>query len=82
MNNQTNPGQGPKYTLDIEGTPHQWDQSTITMEQIAVLGGWDVSEGVIEVDKDNNERTLAPGETVEIKPGLGFSKKYKWKRGQ
>jgi hypothetical protein len=72
---------GPKYTLNIEGQDIPWDSDTITTEQIAELGGWNVSQGVIEVDKDNNERTLAPGEVVEIKPGQGFGKKHKWKRG-
>ena len=72
---------GPKYTLDIEGNAVPWDQDTISVEQIAELGGWDISQGVIEIDKDNNERTLSPGEIVEIKPGQGFSKKHKWKRG-
>ncbi len=73
--------EGPKYFLDIEGQEIPWDQDTITTEQIAELGGWDISQGVIEVDKDNNERTLAPGEIIEIKPGHGFGKKHKWKRG-
>jgi hypothetical protein len=72
---------GPKYTLNIEGQHIPWESDTITTEQIAELGGWNVSQGVIEVDKDNNERTLAPGEVVEIKPGQGFGKKHKWKRG-
>lgn len=72
---------GPKYFLDIEGTEVPWDQPTITTEQIAELGGWDISQGVIEIDADNNERTLAPNEVIEIKPGHGFSKKHKWKRG-
>lgn len=72
---------GPKYTLVIEGKEYPWDADTITTEQIAQLGGWDISQGVIEVDKDNNERTLAPGEVIELKPGLGFGKKHKWKRG-
>jgi len=76
-----NPGKGPKYFLNIEGVEYRWDQDTITTEQIAELGGWDVSLGVIEIDKDNNERTLAPGEVVELKPGMGFGKKHKWKRG-
>ena len=71
----------PKYLLEVEGTTYPWDDDTITTEQIAQLGGWDVSQGVIEVDKDNNERTLAPGEVVELKPGHGFGKKHKWKRG-
>ncbi|WP_405232051.1 multiubiquitin domain-containing protein [Lentisalinibacter salinarum] len=72
---------GPKYFLNIEGAEYQWDEPTITTEQIAEVGGWDVSQGVIEVDKDNNERTLSPGEVVELKPGKGFGKKHKWKRG-
>jgi hypothetical protein len=74
-------GQGPKYFLDIEGKEVPWDRDTITTEEIAALGGWDVSQGVIEVDDDNNERTLQPGQIVEIKPGHGFGKKHKWKRG-
>lgn len=72
---------GPKYVLNIEGNDVPWDQDTITTEQIAQLGGWDLSQGVIEIDKDNNERTLTAGEIIEIKPGHGFGKKHKWKRG-
>lgn len=72
---------GPKYALDIEGTLHPWDSETITTEQIIALGGWDPQLGVIEIDKDNNERTLQPGEVVQLRPGLGFSKKVQWKRG-
>jgi hypothetical protein len=73
--------QGPKYFLYIEGEEIPWDQDTITTEQIAEIGGWNAAQGVIEVDAENNERTLAPGEVVEIKPGHGFGKKHKWKRG-
>lgn len=72
---------GPKYILNIEGNEVPWDQNTITTEQIAELGGWNVSQGVIEVDQHNNERPLEPGEIVEIKPGHGFGKKHLWKRG-
>jgi hypothetical protein len=72
---------GPKYYVNVEGTEYPWDESTISTEQIADLGGWDPSIGVIEIDKDNNERTLKPGEVVELKPGHGFAKKVRWKRG-
>jgi hypothetical protein len=73
---------GPKYQLNIEGVGLvPWDKDTITTEEIADLGGWDVSQGVVEVDADNNERTLAPHEVVDLKPGLGFGKKHRWKRG-
>lgn len=72
---------GKKFFVNIEGNELPWYQDTITTEQIAQLGGWDVSQGVIEVDDDNNERTLQPGEVIQLKPGHGFGKKHKWKRG-
>lgn len=76
------PGQGPKYYVNIEGTQHPWDSSTITVGEIVALGGWDLSQGVIEIDlKTNEQRTLQPEETVELKPGQGFAKKHLFKRG-
>lgn len=74
-------GQGPKFFLDIEGVVKPWDEWTITTEQIIALGGWDPSLGALLIDADNNERTLAAGETVDLKPGMGFSKKIRFKRG-
>jgi hypothetical protein len=74
-------GQGPKYFVNIEGTEYEWPKSSISTEEIAQKGGWAAAEGVVEIDADNVERTMKPGETVEIKPGHGFSKKVKWKRG-
>ncbi len=73
--------EGPKFFVDVEGVEKPWDKPTITTEEVIVLGGWDRSQGAIVVDKDNNERTLQPGETVELKPGHGFSKKVRFKRG-
>jgi len=71
-----------KYFLEIEGTIHDWDQDTITTEEIIELGGWESSQGVILIDlKTNEEETLSPGQIVELRPGLGFSKKHKFKRG-
>ena len=72
---------GPQYFVDTEGSIHPWPQSTITTEQIATLGGWSASQGVIEIDADNNEITLKPGQVVELKPGHGFAKKVRFKRG-
>ena len=71
----------PKFTLDIEGALKPWDEDTITTEQIAKLGGWDPSLGVLLIDEDNNERELKPGEVVKLEPGLGFSKKVRFRRG-
>ena len=75
--------QEPKFEVDIEGEFKPWDKDTITTEEVAALGGWDVSVGVVLVDLDDNtERTLQPGEVVKLRPGLGFSKKILFKRGQ
>lgn len=74
-------GHGPKFCVNIEGTEHDWPKNTITTEEIATLGAWDPSLGVVLVDQDNVERTLAPGEVVELHPGHGFCKKVRFKRG-
>ncbi len=74
-------GHGPKFEIDIEGVLKPWDKDTITTVEIIALGGWDPSQGAIEIDKDNVEHTLQPGQLVEVKPGHGFSKKVKFKRG-
>jgi hypothetical protein len=78
---RSNKEKGPKFTLDIEGTLKPWDSDTITTEQIATLGGWDPALGVLLIDKDNNERTLSPCQVVDLKPGMGFSKKVRFRRG-
>lgn len=72
---------GPKFHLDIEGTIVPWDRDTITTEEVIRLGGWEPSQGAVVIDKDNDERTLKPGEVIELKPGMGFSKKVRFKRG-
>lgn len=73
---------GPKYVLDIEGEEFEWNSPTITTEEIIALGGWEPSQGAIIIDKKTNEeRTLHAGEVVELKPGIGFSKKISFKRG-
>ena len=71
----------PCFVLCIEDKEYCWPKDTITAEEIADLGGWDSSEGVIEVDEDQNERQLAPNEVVTLKPGLSYGKKLCWRRG-
>ena len=71
-----------KYEVDIEGALKPWNRDTITTEEIAALGGWDVSLGVVLIDlEDGTERNLDPGEEVKLRPGIGFSKKVRFKRG-
>lgn len=72
---------GPAFWVCVEGARLRWPRETITMEEIAGLGGWDPAQGVIEVDEDQNERTLAPGEVITLKPGIAFGKRLCWRRG-
>lgn len=73
---------GPTYLVNVEGVDHEWPAATITVADIRQLGGFASSDPVIEVDlKDNSERTLDENEVVDIKPGMGFGKKIKFKRG-
>ncbi|OHB32994.1 MAG: hypothetical protein A2X79_00755 [Desulfuromonadaceae bacterium GWB2_53_15] len=72
---------GQKYFVNIEGKEFPWGDETITAEEIAQLGGWDLSQGIVEVDEENNERTINASEVIAIKPGHGYGKKHTWKRG-
>jgi len=72
---------GPRFIVNIEGTEHEWPRRTITTREIAQLGGWDVTQGVLLIDAENNERQLDPDEVVELRPGLGFAKRVRFKRG-
>lgn len=72
---------GAKYSICIEGKIFEWSKKTITTEEIIQLGGWDASQGAVEVDKDQNERTLVSGEVINLKPGHNFCKKQRFKRG-
>ena len=67
--------------LCIEDEFYPWPRDTITTEEIAQLGGWDPAKGVIEVDEEQNERTLAPGEVIRLRPGMSYGKKLCFRRG-
>jgi hypothetical protein len=76
------PGKGPKFEVNIEGIVHDWPSATITTEEVAILGRFDPALGVLEIDlTTNEERQLVPGETIELKPGMGFAKKRRFRRG-
>jgi hypothetical protein len=78
----TDRASGPTYVVNVEGIDHDWPSPTITAAGIRNLGGFAAADPVIEVDlKDNSERTLTEDEVVDIKPGMAFGKKIKFKRG-
>jgi plastocyanin domain-containing protein len=73
---------GPKYTVNIEGVDHSWDESTITTTQLRQLAGWEPHQQVVEVDlRSMTETTLADDAVVPLKPGQGFAKKIRFQRG-
>lgn len=73
---------GPKYELDIEGTLYPWDRGSITAPEIRQLAGLPTNVPVLEIDlTTNTQRTLTETEEVDLRPGLGFSKKIKFGRG-
>jgi hypothetical protein len=73
---------GPKYHLDIEGKLYEWDRDAITVPELRSLGGLPSDVQVEEIDLTTNvQRTLSENEVVELRPGLGFSKKIKFQRG-
>ena len=72
----------PKFEVNIEGVIHPWDKPTITVPELRALGGLPDDQPVLEVNlQTNTERTLAEDEVVELKPGHGFAKKVRFKRG-
>ena len=73
--------EGPGCLLNIEGKDFPWPESKISAKQIAETGGWDIAEGVVEIDRFGNERTLAPDEVVDLGHGCSYGKLHKWKRG-
>jgi hypothetical protein len=82
MPNEQATKKGPTYVLNLEGEDHDWDEPTITPNQIREVAGWDARQPIVEVNlDDNSERTLSEGEVVTLKPGHGFGKKVKFQRG-
>lgn len=73
---------GPEFWVNIEGQIHNWDHDTITVQEIRDLGKFPAGIEVIIVNLDDNtQRNLTEDEVIELKPGLGFSKKVRYQRG-
>jgi hypothetical protein len=73
---------GPRYEVNLDGEIFEWPNPTITVPEIRDLAGWGDDQPVVMVDlKTNDERDLREDEVISLKPGQGFSKKVKFKRG-
>ena len=70
-----------KYFVEIEGVEYPWSSPTITVADIRTLGNLPADQPVIEIDPCNQERTLAEGEVIHLKPGHRYGKKVRFKRG-
>lgn len=76
------PGEGPKFYVDIEGETYPWDEDEITVPEIIELGDLPPEKGVLLIDlRTQEQETLDEDEVVELKPGMGFSQKFRFKRG-
>ena len=73
--------EGSKYFVDIEGTIYPWVSATITVPELRALAGIPSDTPMLEIDADNNQRQLPEDEVIELKPGQGFSKRIKYRRG-
>ena len=69
------------FEVDIEGRMHPWASDEISTADIVRLAGFAPGTQVLEIDDDNNQRTLAPTEVVKLKPGHGFAKRHRFRRG-
>ena len=82
VSNAAQTQEGPKYEINLDGDVRTWSQPNISVAQIRELAGWGADQPVVMVDlKTNDERDLHENEVVELKPGHGFSKKIRFKRG-
>ncbi len=72
---------GQKFYIQIEQTEHEWDHSTITVQEIRQLGNLPADQPVIEETPEGTERQLGENETVELKPGHRYGRAPKYKRG-
>jgi hypothetical protein len=69
------------YFVEIEGVEYPWSSGEITVPDIRRLGNLPPDQPVIEVDPNNEERTLAENEVLHLKPGHRYGKKVRYKRG-
>lgn len=73
---------GPTYYLDFEGDVREWHEATVTLSQLRELAGWPADQQVVLVDLATNvETTVGEDEPIELKPGHGFARRFKFKRG-
>lgn len=72
---------GQKFFMNIEGREYEWEQSTITVQEIRTLGNLPADQPVVCEDPEGRERTLVENQPETIKPGHRHGRAPKYKRG-
>jgi hypothetical protein len=73
---------GPKFYVNIEGSEHEWKSDSISVSQLRELGNIPTDQQIVEEAPDGSERTLAPNEIIQLKPGHRFGRAPRYKRGK
>ena len=72
----------PKYEINFEGKNYSWNKNEITPEQLRELVGLPADLALLVIDlKTGAEKPFNDGDSIEVMPGVGFSKKVGFKRG-
>ncbi len=81
MNSEKNENAGKKFFINIENVEYPLDKDTITTEEIRTLGGLPSDQPVVEESPDGTEKTLSPGEVIDLKSGHRYGRAPRYKRG-
>lgn len=72
---------GKFYTFFVDDREFHIEQPTITGAQIMALAGIPLETGLQLIEVDGTQRSVAPEEIIELKPGRRFKKAPRFKRG-
>jgi len=80
-NEQGRGGNGPFFTLFIDGTEYHVSEPTITGREVMALGGIAPEVGLILLLEDGTQQVVRPDDVIELKPGRRFKKAPRFNRG-
>jgi hypothetical protein len=72
---------GKFYTLEVDGQEYRIETSTVTGGEVMDLAGIPHAQGLLLIEDDGTQRTVAADEVIELQPGRRFKKRPKFKRG-
>jgi hypothetical protein len=75
------PEKGKKYTFFVDDREFHVDEPTITGGEIMDLAGIARDVGIVLINEDGTQQSIAADEVIELKPGRRFKKAPRFKRG-